>query len=118
MLSNLVGNAVRHAADARVSLRLDGSDCSRLQVQVRNRGHIDDELLPRLFEPFKGSFQACSGLGLGLYIVDQFVRAHGGEVAAGNRGGEVVFSLWIPRQPAATPLAGDVRPHAAPLPLE
>lgn len=118
VLSNLVGNAVRHAEDARVSLRLDGGDGSRLQVQVRNRGHIDEALLPRLFEPFKGSFQACSGLGLGLYIVDQFVRAHGGEVAAENRDGEVVFSLWIPRQPATAPRAGGACAHAPPLPLE
>lgn len=118
VLSNLVGNAVRHAADARVSLQLDDSDCSRLQVQVRNRGRIDDQLLPRLFEPFKGSFQACNGLGLGLYIVDQFVRAHGGEVAAENRDGDVVFSLWIPRQPAAAPSAGVAQAHAAPLALD
>jgi len=118
VLSNLVGNAVRHAEGAPVSLRLDGSDCNRLQVQVRNRGCIDEALLPRLFEPFKSSFQACSGLGLGLYIVDQFVRAHGGEVAAANRDGEVVFSLWIPRQPATTTLVSGVRTHVAPLPLD
>lgn len=118
VLSNLVGNAVRHAEGAPVSLRLDGSDCNRLQVQVRNRGCIDEALLPRLFEPFKSSFQACSGLGLGLYIVDQFVRAHGGEVAAANRDGEVVFSLWIPRQPATTTLVSGVRTHVAPLRLD
>lgn len=118
VLSNLVGNAVRHAGDGRVSLRLDGADPARLQVQVCNRGCIDAALLPRLFEPFKGSFQACSGLGLGLYIVDQFVRAHGGEVSAENRAGEVVFTLWIPRQPATASLAGETQPQAAPLALD
>jgi len=117
VLSNLVGNAVRHADDARVSVHLDGGDADRLRVRVRNRGRIDDALLPRLFEPFKSSFHASSGLGLGLYIVDQFVRAHGGEVGAANVDGEVVFTLWIPRQPAAaSPDA--TRTQAAPLALD
>lgn len=117
VLSNLVGNAVRHADDARVSVRLDGGDAERLRAQVRNRGRIDDALLPRLFEPFKSGFQTCSGLGLGLYIVDQFVRAHGGEVGAANVDGEVVFTLWIPRRPSATAADGACA-QAAPLMLD
>lgn len=112
VLSNLVGNAVRHAGDGPVSVRLDGCHPTRLSAQVRNRGRIDDALLPRLFEPFKGSFHASDGLGLGLYIVDQFVCAHGGAVEAANVDGEVVFTLWIPRELAGTPAAPCARTQA------
>lgn len=114
VLSNLVGNAVRHAEDGQVSLHLDGCDPDRLRMQVRNRGRIDEALLPRLFEPFKSSFHASSGLGLGLYIVDQFVCAHGGKVEAGNVDGEVVFSLWIPREPRASKPADAAQAHTTP----
>ena len=84
VVSNLVGNAVHHGGDAPVQVHLDGRDQDWLGLTVRNAGQIDDELLPRLFEPFKGSFKATKGLGLGLFIADQFVRAHGGSIVASN----------------------------------
>jgi hypothetical protein len=37
-----------------------------------------------------------NGLGLGLYIVDQFVRAHGGRIGARNEAGQVVFEATLP----------------------
>ncbi|KAG0920686.1 hypothetical protein G6F31_020621 [Rhizopus arrhizus] len=67
-------------------------------MRVSNTGHIDDALLPRLFEPFKASFHQSKGLGLGLYIVDQFVRAHGGHIGARNEAGQVVFEARLPRR--------------------
>lgn len=98
VLSNLVANAAQHAGDGEVRIVLDGASPASLSVTVRNRGRIDDDLLPRLFEPFKGVLHASSGLGLGLYIVDQFVRAHGGCSSARNGEEEVVMSISIPRQ--------------------
>ena len=38
------------------------------------------------------------GTGLGLYIVDQIARAHGGGVAAEARGGRTVFTVRLPRR--------------------
>ena len=73
--ANLIGNALTHGSEARVEV--DGRDPRSVLLQVSNAGRIDDALLPRLFEPFKASFHPSNGLGLGLYIVDQFVRAHG-----------------------------------------
>jgi signal transduction histidine kinase len=101
VLANLVANAAQHTRDGTVRVLLDGASTGTLSVTVVNRGHIDDELLPRLFEPFKGVLHASSGLGLGLHIVDQFVRAHGGSSSARNEGDEVVMSVRIPRQPGA-----------------
>ena len=96
VLSNLLGNAVVHGAQApvQVSVRqLDGG----VEITVANQGHIEASLLPRLFEPFKGNFKPSHGLGLGLYIADQFVRAHGGRLEAANHGDQVRFSAWLPR---------------------
>ncbi len=96
--SNLVGNAVLHGGKAGVQVMLDGTDKDAVVLRVRNAGRIGDELLPRLFEPFKASFRDSKGLGLGLYIADQFVRAHGGVLQASNEGGDVVFEARVPRR--------------------
>lgn len=91
--ANLVGNALTHGSEARVEV--DGRDPRGVLLRVSNAGRIDDALLPRLFEPFKASFHQSKGLGLGLYIVDQFVRAHGGRIAARNEAGQGVFLSLI-----------------------
>ena len=51
-----------------------------------------------MFEPFKGRFSASSGLGLGLHIADQFVRAHGGLLSARNADGKVVMEALLSRR--------------------
>lgn len=96
--ANLVGNALTHGADAQVQVEVDGTDLGTVALRVRNSGHVDEALLPRLFEPFKASFHPSKGLGLGLYIVDQFVRAHGGQLSARNDGAQVVFEALLPRR--------------------
>jgi signal transduction histidine kinase len=101
--ANLVGNALTHGSEARVEV--DGRDPRSVLLRVSNAGRIDDALLPRLFEPFKASFHQSKGLGLGLYIVDQFVRAHGGRIAARNEAGQVVFEALLPRRVEGLPAA-------------
>jgi len=86
-------------------VEVDGRDPRSVLLRVSNAGRIDDALLPRLFEPFKASFHQSKGLGLGLYIVDQFVRAHGGRIAARNEAGQVVFEAMLPRRCDGTVLA-------------
>ena len=98
VVSNLAGNAAQHAQGDEVLVFVDGSDPDWLTLRVTNRGQIDDALLPRIFEPFKGLVSANSGLGLGLYIVDQFARAHGGTATACNESGLVVVTVRIPRR--------------------
>ncbi|MFN4162675.1 MAG: sensor histidine kinase, partial [Stenotrophomonas sp.] len=63
-----------------------------------NAGRIPDELLPRLFEPFKASFHDSRGLGLGLFIASEFARAHGGALAARNLDGEVLLETALQRR--------------------
>ena len=100
VLSNLVGNALQHgAAGQPVLVALEGRDPAWLQASVLNDGQVPEQLLPTLFDPFKQQpGERSEGLGLGLFIVDQFVRAHGGQVSARNTGEGVLFQWRIPRQ--------------------
>ena len=94
--ANLISNAFRHgASDRPVRIELDGRESGSVRFEVANEGTIPRELLPRIFEPFRSS---SGGLGLGLYIVRQFVEAHGGTVQVRSSQAEgTCFSLCIPR---------------------
>jgi signal transduction histidine kinase len=104
VLSNLLGNALRHGAkDRPIVLRLDGEP-DFVNISVHNGGHIAPELLPRVFEPFQTSRASRGqgdGLGLGLYIVQQIVLSHAGEVDVRSDPTEgTTFSLRLPRRPS------------------
>jgi signal transduction histidine kinase/CheY-like chemotaxis protein len=115
VLMNLVGNAVAHGAPefpVRVVLR---SSDDTVTLSVHNFGPpIPSELQPQIFDPFHHGAQrphpqTARGLGLGLYIVAQIVRAHGGTievVSSVGRGTSFIASLprrALAAEPATTP---------------
>lgn len=80
VFDNLIGNAVRHG-DGLVSATIarDGTDAV---VTIHNLGRpIPAGAIATLFDPFKRASERAGGVGLGLYIADQNVRAHGGTIA-------------------------------------
>lgn len=100
--SNLIGNALRHGdAAAPVQVHLDGRDPTSAVFTVANAGAIPAELLPHVFDPFRSGRHASgptAGLGIGLYIVQQIVAAHGGSVTVESQEGEAtVFRVGLPR---------------------
>jgi signal transduction histidine kinase len=104
LLSNLVGNALQHSpADSAVRVTVhDEDDCTVLEVN--NHGTpIPPEQLPHIFEPFRrGDRPQSQGLGLGLYIVERIVHAHGGTIAVRSTEREgTTFSVRVPRRRAS-----------------
>ena len=106
-LTNLVSNAVQHGSTdspIRMTASAEGND---VVLSVANSGEqISKEQLARLFQGIN-QHSASEGrdrrhLGLGLYIVDKIVTAHGGRVGVESTdAGETTFSLRLPRSAAA-----------------
>jgi two-component system, sensor histidine kinase and response regulator len=98
VLSNLIGNAVQHGVpDTPITVRIDGSDAHTVLIVVENIGAIPKEMQDELFSPFVRSEGAATGTGLGLYIVDQIARTHGGDALAHSRDERTVFTVRLPR---------------------
>lgn len=102
MASNLVGNALQHGgSDGEIIVELDGADAAWMRLSVTNPGEIPPQLLDEIFEPFRGRCEEMGkrggGLGLGLYIVQQLARAHGGEVVVRTGQGRTCFTIALPR---------------------
>lgn len=104
VFSNLLANALQHGElDAPVRLYIDGSDPDEIRITVSNRGVIPAAMLPQIFTPFRSGAEKGSpgGLGLGLYIVKNFVDAHGGMIVARSDELEgTVFCMSMPRMAA------------------
>ncbi|WP_224244949.1 sensor histidine kinase [Hyalangium gracile] len=107
VLSNLVFNALQHGREdtpIRTTLR-DAGD--HVLLEVYNQGEpIPEELLPRLFDPFKRRpedqrpHEGRSGarsLGLGLHIVRQIALAHDGDVVVRSDPQGTSFTVRWPR---------------------
>lgn len=78
--TNLLSNAGKYGLGRPVRVVVDGDEQgARLVVEDQGIG-IERDAIERLFRPFEriGSVKAATGLGLGLYITAQIVRAHGG----------------------------------------
>jgi signal transduction histidine kinase len=97
-LANLIENAVKYGTRAEVRLEDDGRE---LRITVADDGPgIPEAELERVFEPFyriEGSrSRETGGVGLGLSVARDIVRAHGGELTLRNRPGgglEAVVTL-------------------------
>ncbi len=103
VISNLVGNAVAHGTGpVCVTARDEGDD---IVTTVHNQGPaIPAAVLPILFEPFTRPASpadggASKGLGLGLYIANEIVHAHGGTLSVVSRDDEgTTFTIRWPRR--------------------
>ncbi|MEY4531842.1 MAG: hypothetical protein RLZZ156_2563 [Deinococcota bacterium] len=96
LLRNLTSNAVRAAGVDQVQLELR-TDQKNLMFIVTDKGAgIAPELLPRIFEKFvKGA--TSRGAGLGLAIVAQIAKVHGGAVTVKSELGiGTVFTVTLP----------------------
>ncbi len=100
VVSNLLSNALKHTRpEHRIWIELEATDeCAHLVVRDDGPG-IAPDVLPRVFDLFvQADPTKSSGLGLGLSLVRDLVRLHGGdvEVRSAGVGQGCEFKLWLP----------------------
>ncbi|MEO9335163.1 hybrid sensor histidine kinase/response regulator [Ectopseudomonas guguanensis] len=101
VLANLLTNALRYGDGKPVSVRVR-TEGEKVRAEVRDQGiGISEADQRRVFEQFErvSSADAPQGLGLGLFISEQIVQAHGGRIELSSRLGEgSCFSVVLPRR--------------------
>ncbi|HEX2895251.1 MAG TPA: PAS domain S-box protein [Marmoricola sp.] len=95
IVGNLVTNALRHG---RPPVRVSAAGrADEVEIAVRDAGGgVPEELQERLFERFVTG--SPDGTGLGLFLVRELARAHGGD--ATYRVSDGTFLVSLPREPA------------------
>ncbi len=103
MLLNLLSNAVKFTPQQGTIAVRTSNENGTLKIEVADSGvGIDQDVLPRLFEPFEQGEQSVSkqfgGLGLGLTIVKSLVEMHKASITATSEGeGKgATFTLRVP----------------------
>lgn len=105
-LLNLVGNALKYAADGGwvgITASRDSRDDGFVQIAVADRGRgIPAEDLAHIFEPFyRGQYardRQIHGNGLGLSLVKRIAESHGGRVTVRStpqQGTTFIFALPV-----------------------
>ncbi len=96
---NLLNNARGHTGEKGLIRFTISSDLFHVWIRVWNRGErIDSEEIAELWKGFyRGRKEESRGMGLGLAIVDQIVKAHHGERGVENQENGVLFTLKFPR---------------------
>jgi PAS domain S-box-containing protein len=100
VISNLLSNALKYGRGFPVTVSVkSGQGGAHLIVSDGGIG-IPPDQLARIFGRYERavSTRHYGGMGLGLYIAQQIVEAHGGTIAAQSRPGEgAVFTAVLPR---------------------
>lgn len=102
VVHNLLENAVKYSpAGSPVRLSAEGLPSGKTRIQVRDEGQgIPQEERKTVFEKFhrlgNEETRQATGTGLGLYIVQQVVLAHGGQISiSDNTPHGTVFTVEI-----------------------
>ncbi len=99
---NLVSNALKFTHEGAIEVRLEPADANAVRLVVRDTGvGIPESELPHMFERFhrvdNARGRTHEGTGIGLALVHELVKLHGGAVGVESRLGEgTSFFVTIP----------------------
>ncbi len=100
-LTNLLSNALKYGAGRPIAVAVTDGDGS-VKVSVRDQGiGIAPEDRERVFGRFERAVSSShyGGLGLGLYIANEIVQAHGGAIEVESVPGfGATFTITLPRR--------------------
>jgi signal transduction histidine kinase len=121
VLQNLINNAIKFTGQGSVTISARHEmDSDTLAFEVKDTGiGIGREMVPVIFEKFRqvdsSDNRQHEGMGLGLYIVKQFVDLLGGTIGVESELGRgSVFRVVLPcASPAASPTRIAVEPQAS-----
>jgi signal transduction histidine kinase len=105
VLSNLLYNAVQHGAAGRITITIREVGTEQITIYVHNLGPaIPEDVQASMFEAFRSRARpgapATKSLGLGLYIAQEIVRAHGGSISVRSPDHNgTSFTVLLPRTP-------------------
>lgn len=98
---NLFSNAIKFGEGRPVVIEVSG-DGKQARLMVRDHGvGISAEAQLRIFQRYERASDSSNytGLGLGLYIVQRIVEAHGGQIMVESEPGEgTLFTIQLPCQ--------------------
>jgi signal transduction histidine kinase len=96
-LDNLLANSMKYGDGTATLTIRDAPEC--VVISVHNQGQpIAEETRQTLFDPLRRTDERTGGVGLGLYIVDQIVRAHQGQLAFESNDTEgTTFTVTLPK---------------------
>jgi signal transduction histidine kinase len=101
VISNLVSNALRYGPGQPVEVRVAEHE-AQAWLCVRDHGDgIGIEEQRRIFQQFERGAGAArvAGLGLGLYISEQIIHAHGGRIEVRSEPGQgAEFCVYLPME--------------------
>lgn len=97
---NLVTNSIKYGNGTPICVRLSRDGESAVLVVEDCGPGIGVEHQQRIFEPFQRATEKAKAhsLGLGLYIVHEIVKAHGGTITVTSRPGLTRFTVTLPIQ--------------------
>jgi len=116
---NLLSNAFKFTLEGGIAVRLQTAD-GRAVLEIEDTGvGIPEAEMPRLFERFhrvQGTQgRSFEGSGIGLALVHDLVKLHGGEISATSRQGVgTTFRVEIPLGHERPPMDGDRAEAASP----
>jgi two-component system cell cycle sensor histidine kinase/response regulator CckA len=111
VLENLISNAIKYTSSGGEVRVACGADEDEFWIRVSDTGvGIPSDEQEHIFMPFyrpDGPSGQTQGMGLGLTIVRDLIKAHGGRVAVESAPGEgSQFSVWLPLDGETDPPQG------------
>jgi len=89
-IKNLLDNALKYSENHQAKIV-----ATPQKIEVINKGEPLKHPLEYYFEPFKKEVVASEGFGLGLYITNYILKAHGCEFTYHHQDGENVFTIFL-----------------------
>jgi signal transduction histidine kinase/DNA-binding response OmpR family regulator len=125
ILNNLLANAFRFSPKAgRVEVRIVAAEKEKsveLAIEIKNTSVIPPAALDKIFEPFfqgeNAPVRGVQGTGLGLSLVKELVKLHGGDIQVSSHADEgTTFTVMLAFEKSTMPTISPAeKPEAAAL---